>query len=260
MQHAKRNIDQSIKKACERRVEELHDEELFKEHPPREDCPICFLPLPLDAGQKAFQTCCGKLICKGCIYAMRKEARGRRKIDLCAFCRVPTPTDEEIVRRINKLIEADNAYALYVLASYYARGISGMPQDFEEASELFLKAGELGCAEAYCNLGVSYDSGMGVEVDKKKAKHYYELAAMNGNVNARFNLGCMEGQAGNHHRAYAHFILSAKAGDNKSLDAVKKGFIDGVMTKDGYANILRAHQQRQDEMKSDDRDKARSIL
>ena len=48
-----------------------------------------------------------------------------------------------------------------------------------KANELLLKAGELGCAEAYRNLGMSYNNGLGVEVDKKKAKHYYELAAMN---------------------------------------------------------------------------------
>ena len=43
------------KEACDKRVAELHDEALFKEHPPREECPICFLPLPLDvalAGDK----------------------------------------------------------------------------------------------------------------------------------------------------------------------------------------------------------------
>jgi len=33
------------KKACERRVAELHDEQLFKEVEP-EECPICFLTLP----------------------------------------------------------------------------------------------------------------------------------------------------------------------------------------------------------------------
>ena len=33
------------KKACERRVAELHDEALFKDPPPPEECPICELPL-----------------------------------------------------------------------------------------------------------------------------------------------------------------------------------------------------------------------
>ena len=135
------------KKACERRVAELHDEELFKEHPRREDCPICYLPLPLDTRQTTFQPCCGKLICLGCMYAMNKEARERGKIDLCAFCRTPTTrSDEEEVdekvKRTKKLMEAGNAYAFYNVAVYYERGIRGMPQDFEKAHELYLRGGE----------------------------------------------------------------------------------------------------------------------
>jgi len=31
-------------------------------------------------------------------------------------------------------------------------------------------------------------------MDKKKAKYYWELAAINGDLNARHNLGCMEGK------------------------------------------------------------------
>ena len=138
---------------------------------------------------------------------------------------------------------------------YYADGDQEMPQDMN-LIELWLRAGELGCANAYYNLGVAYYSGRGVEVDKKKAEHYWELAAMDGDISARHNLGCMEERAGNYHRAYKHYILAAKAGYKKSLDAVKDGFREGHVTKDEYAYSLRAYQSRQDEMKSDDRDKA----
>jgi hypothetical protein len=34
------------KKPCKQRAAELHDEALFKEPPPKEDCPICFQPMP----------------------------------------------------------------------------------------------------------------------------------------------------------------------------------------------------------------------
>ena len=135
-----------------------------------------------------------------------------------------------------------------------------MPQDFAKANELFLRAGELGCADAYCNLGNSYYTGRGVEVDKKKANDFYELAAMNGNVHARHNLGCEEFEAGNYHRAYKHFILAARAGYKLSLDVVKDGYMDGDVTKDEYANALRAYQQQQDEMKSEGRDKAEACV
>ena len=188
---------------------------------------------------------------------MEEEARGRGKINLCAFCREPKPTSaEEDIKRLQKLMEVNNADAFSHFGGYYAQGIRGVPQDFPKANELYLRAAELGCGEAYNNLGYSYDNGEGVEMDKKKAIHFYELAAMNGSVTARHNLGCWEFRAGNHHRSYKHFLLAAKAGFKLSLDQVKKGFMHGFVTKDEYANALRAYQQRHDEMKSDDRHKA----
>ena len=105
------------KKICKKRAAELHDEALFKGHPPNEDCPICFLPLPLDIYKTTFNACCGKGICNGCIDAMHEEASGRGKINICAFCREPNPiSDEEAIQRIQKLKESDHAYAFYVLA------------------------------------------------------------------------------------------------------------------------------------------------
>ena len=253
------------KKKCDRRVAELYDEALFKDHPPNEDCPICMLPLPLDTGQTEFKSCCGKIICSGCIYAMAMEdiKKGKKELEehLCAFCRTPeTSSDEERNRMLEKLVEKGNADAFYRLAFYYAEGSDGMPQDHQKANELWLKAGELGCAKAYSKLGYSYDNGRGVEIDKMKAKHYWEFAAMNGNVHARFNLGALELMAGNHQRAYKHMIIAARAGCNKSLDIVKKGFNNGLVTKDEYAGTLRAYHECQTEMKSELRDAAALML
>ena len=125
---------------------------------------------------------------------------------------------------------------------------------------MYLKAGELGCAAAYYNLGQSYREGTGVEVDEKKAKYYYELAAMGGDIMARNSLAAMEGNAGNNERAKKHLILAAKAGFKISLVNVKEYFMQGIVTKDEYANTLRAHQKSLDEMKSDIRDKAELAL
>ena len=152
-----------------------------------------------------------------------------------------------------------NSVAYYQLAGYYARGIMGMPRDLVKANELYLKAGELGCAEAYSRLGYSYDNGQGAERDEKKARHYWEPAAMMGDAYARYNLGLLEGKAGNHQRAMKHFILAARAGYPKSLDVVKDGFMDGLVTKHGYEIILRAYHERQTEMKSEARDLAADV-
>jgi len=248
------------KKKCERRVAELHDEKLFKEHPPREECPICFLPLPRKSELILFKSCCGKHICCGCIYAIAisevSEQLEEELVDLCPFCRTQAPNSvEERISRIRKLMEAGNAYAIYELAGYYDDG-DGLPQDYQQSNELLLKAGELGCHEAYHNLGINYDLGNGVEVDKKKAKHYYELAAMGGCVGARNDLGIMELKAGNYDRAYKHFILAANAGDEDSLDIVKQGLKERLVTKVEFASALRAYHERQKEANSDARDKA----
>ena len=149
-----------------------------------------------------------------------------------------------------------DADAFLRLAGLYYYGTCGMPQDMAKTNELYLKAGEVGCATAYYNLGNQYDNGRGVEINKKKAKHYYELAAMNGDVAARNNLGCAESRAGTHKRAFKHFMLAARAGDKLSLENVKQGYTIGRVTKEEYANTLRAYQKSQDEMKSEARDKA----
>ena len=53
------------------------------------------------------------------------------------------------------------------LAGYYAQGSNGMPQDWAKANELWLKAGELGYAEGYYNLGVNYEMAMARKQTKK---------------------------------------------------------------------------------------------
>ena len=185
---------------------------------------------------------------------------GDKNMKLCPFCKTPPPkSNEDRVKRVNKLMEKDNERAFNQIAGNYADGTMGLPQDWARANELYLKAGELGCAGAYYNLGIHYYNGNGVEVDMKKAKHYFELAVMNGDIDARHNLGCMERQAGNHQRAFKHCLISARAGHKLSLNMVKKGYIDGFVTKDEYANTLRSYQKSQDEMKSDMRDKAQSF-
>src|SRR5210317_1751490 len=82
------------KKECRRRAAELHDEALFKQPPPLEDCPICFLWLPsLHSGHR-YNACCGKRICSGCVYAGALVGDDQ----LCPFCRTPAPiSDEEIM-------------------------------------------------------------------------------------------------------------------------------------------------------------------
>jgi len=245
------------KKACEKRVAEMHEEALFTEIEP-EECPLCMLPLPIDSKESILEPCCGKRICNGCILAMGMSG-GK---DLCPFCRTPpTSSDEEEIERLNKVMNNGNGGASYLLAGHYANGRYGLPQDYRKAVELNLKAGECGYAAGYYNLGQAYRMGIGVEADTKKAKHYYELAVMNGYVYARHNLALIEGQGGNFQRAKKHFMIAARAGMKESLEMVKKiGFEKGILTKDEYEATQRAYHNSIDGMKSESRDKIAAIL
>ena len=238
------------KKACKKRVAELHEEALFKEVEP-EECPICLLPLPLDPSQICFKSCCGKIICNGCIYAML-VSEGKQ---MCPFCRTLKVDLAQDFKNTQKLVKKGNANAMHALAAFYSRGMI-VPRNMIKANELQLKAGELGCADAYFNLSNSYEDGTGVERSLKKAKYYSELGAINGCISARQNIGRLEGQAGNHHRSFKHYMIAARGGDDNALDMIKQGFMARFVTKDEYSSTLRAYQTRIGEMKSDQREKA----
>jgi len=235
------------------------DEELFKQPPPyQEDCPICFIRLPLLHSGSKYKICCGKVICSGCCYAPVYDNQGN-KVDnkKCPFCRIPTPaTHKEANERIKKRIEAGDPIAMQSMGCVYRDGGFGLPQDYTKALELFHRAGELGHAEAYNNIGYLYDNGRGVEVDKKKANYYFELGAMRGDTAARYNLGRVEYKTGNKERALRHFMIAVRGGWSKSLDTIKKMYMNGYATKDVYTKALQSYQAYLGEIRSPQRDKA----
>ena len=157
---------------------------------------------------------------------------------------------------VEKRVASGDVNAMRNLACHYSRGDMGLPQNYKKAMKLWLRAGELGCAMAYNNLGASYEIGRGVVRDEKKANHYYALAAMGGNAMARHNLGAAEYNAGNMNRAVQHWMISSAAGLDDSLSAVRKCFMHGYATKDDFEKALRAHKDAKDEMKSEQRDAA----
>ena len=69
--------------------------------------------------------------------------------------------------------------AIIELGFCYAHGLGGI-WDFEKSIELFLKAAELGSAEAEENLGMSYYLGRGVRQDLKKALYWFRRAKAHG--------------------------------------------------------------------------------
>ena len=252
---------------CERRVAELYneelelqkqaaelrDEELFRQPTLEEDCLICMLRLPnLQTGMK-YKSCCGKVICSGCIYEVAKRYRGF----LCPFCRDPEATsDAEYIGKIEKRIDAKDAQAIHNLGCHYDEGSHGLPQNIDRALELWHRASQLGHAASYSNIGLAYLDGRGVGRDKKKANNYYELAAKGGFSTARHNLGLFELQKGNWDRALKHYMIAVRSGNDDALDMIRQMAMNGDATKDDYTKAQQVYQAYLNEIKSNQRDQA----
>ena len=239
----------------------ISDDELFKQPPPKQDCPICMLPMPHAPGifdiRTAYQPCCGKRLCNGCMLAANDEMDEGNIKRLCPFCRVPIHEgDNEFISRCKIRMVHDDAMAIQFLGSCYNNGGYGLPKDREKAMELFIRAAELGSAQAHNNIAFLYENGQGVEEDMIKAQYHYKLAAIGGHEEARDKLGHIEGLRGNNNQALKHFIIGASCGYDDSLDMVGAAYQGGGLSKDEYAKMLRTYQTSIDEMKSEQRSKA----
>ena len=87
----------------------ISDDDLFKDPPPKEDCPICFLPMPYAIGacgvQTTYQPCCGKILCSGCMDVAQEEMNKGNIKECCPFCRKPlAESDEEHFDRCHSLV------------------------------------------------------------------------------------------------------------------------------------------------------------
>ena len=174
------------------------DELLFKvPSPSKEDCPICLLPMPIDELKCIYAPCCGKFICHGCQYQTIMVAATSKKssslITKCAFCREPTiVSDKEFIAMCKKRMAAGDGNAFCFLGMNYHDGLLGLQQSNGKAAELWLKGAAHGSVPAQCQVAIAYHQGLGVDQNGKKAIHFYQLAAMGGDVTSRFVVGDFE--------------------------------------------------------------------
>jgi len=200
------------------------------------------------------------MICSGCSYAPVYDNQGNKvdddKQNKCPFCRTPACNTEEMMKRLQKRVDAEDPVGIHNLGIFYRDGKHGLPQDHAKALENWHRAAELGHAAAYCNIGNAYYDERGVRRDMKKTKHYYELAAVGGDVFGRYNLGNNEANAGNMNRALKHYMIAVEGGYAGSLKSIKELYSHGYATKDDYTKALQLYQEYLGEIKSDQRDKA----
>ena len=240
---------------CEKRAAELRDEILFKqpESSCYGDCPICFVPLPIDQSKSALWPCCSKVICEGCRYAQLLRDPLKQ---ICAFCRHPAPKSEaEAGLNLMKRVEKNDPVAMTQMGTErYYEG------DYSSAFEYLTKAAELGDADAHNKLAQMYYHGKGVEEDEKKASYHWEEAAIGGHPDARHNLGVIEMDNGRPERAVKHFIIAANLGDEDSMKALWGCFAGGYISKDNLNAILRAHHTAVNATKSPQRKAVEELM
>ncbi len=240
--------------ACKKRVAESRDELLFKqpESTHRGDCPICSLPLPLEAEKSTLMSCCSKMICNGCFEANQRREWEMRLEHSCPFCRVAKEESGE--RSIERMEANDPAAIRQEGAEQYQKG------DYQVAFKYYTKAARLGDVEAHFVLGAMYHNGQGVEMDEMKEKYHFEEAAIGGHPLARYNLGCHEYDNGNVERAVKHWIIAANQGQDDSIKKLLEAFKEGDVSKDELAAALRAHKAAVDETKSPQREYTEQYL
>jgi tetratricopeptide (TPR) repeat protein len=239
---------------CKKRAKESQDNSLFRQpdgsH--RGECPLCFLPMPLDPRKSTFNSCCSKHICDGCEYAHHVKSGSQT----CPFCRESlADDDDEEERRLMKRIKANDPAALrYMGTERYFEG------DHDTAVKYWTKAAELGDMEAHCNLGESYHEGDVVVKDEEKGVYHLEMAAIGGDPDARHYLAVIEERNGNVKRAVKHFIIAANLGYEESMKALWKHYSAGNITKEDLEATLRTHKAATDAMKSPEREAAEAWL
>ena len=99
---------------------EVADTDLFAPVPPKEDCPVCFLPLPVRDNDVFYMCCCGKHVCGGCIYSSGVNGL---KVQ-CVFCREPFVSDHspEHCERLERRMEKQDPLAFMYRALQYEKG------------------------------------------------------------------------------------------------------------------------------------------
>ena len=243
----------NVAKAKEAEAELHHDDTLFSQPEGTHlgECPICFLPLPIEPQKSLFKTCCSEIICQGCRYAnIMSNKHDEIKACSCPFCREePAVSGEENRKRIMNRVKANDPAALHHMGKkYYDEG------DYNNALKYLIKAAELGDLMAYYQLGRMYEMGRGVEEDVEKAIYHFETAAIGGHPHARHNLAVMEARNGNMERAVKHAIIAAKLGYDDSMKALWIFFKYGDISKEDLDATLRTNQTAIDGMKSEQRD------
>ena len=266
-----KRLDALVKKLGE----ELKDADLFAQLPPTEDCAICFVPLSRLKSGTLYQTCCGNQIRWAC-YRENKASINKRNeknagkkdkkpiVFTCPFCREPEPgSGPEYVRKLQARCLQKDQNALSIMGDVYRTGEHETLRDELKTLDCWIQAVELGDAVACVQIGVIYDRGDGVAVNKERLALFQRAGALRGDICAHNYIGLHEYRdLGNHEIGIRHWKIAAEAGMQISLTKLRNIYnADGKLpgkefiTKEYLDFAYRACHGAQLEVKSEERDK-----
>ena len=232
--------------------------DLFAPIQEREECPICMIPLPLTDRDIGFMPCCGKSICIGCDYKHLMTEIKNRVPDhkkKCAFCCQHEP--KNTIKALKKLMKNNNPDAFMAMSSHYKEG-EGVLQSDTRSLEMRINAAELGLAGAFGQIAYNYMEGIAVEQNMTKAFEFLEVAAKKGSCVAHKYLATVHEKNGDIQKSIEHYKVIASAGYQQAMDKLMKAYTDKRVSKEDLTQTLRAFQASKNEIKSKDRDDART--
>jgi hypothetical protein len=167
------------------------------------------LPLPLEGEQSMYESCCGKIVCRGCTVATKRAAIDKSLLENmthsqpsanmeliefqltamqdapCAFCRSERPLNlKENVKRLQVRIDRFNdPVAMNQLGGYLIDGVGGLKQNKKKAMKLYKRSYDLGSPEAADRLSY-YNSA-----NPTLKSQYLKEGARRGNINSCVELG-----------------------------------------------------------------------
>lgn len=100
--------------------------------------------------------------------------------------------------------------------------------DFTRAIDLYERGAALGDAACWTGLGYMFDTGQGVEPDKRRAMKCYQAAWRRQDVAAANNIAILYRESGNRRAMFRWFRRAAEYGDDGAYLELAKCYRDGV--------------------------------
>src|SRR6266511_5244103 len=133
-----------------------------------------------------------------------------------------------------KEIAPKNGFSAYAAGLHKQYGYGGITTNASDAFNFFKMAAQNGFVPAYNKVGLCYDLGTGVEVDKEKAFEWIQKSAVAGDKYGQYNSGLYYGTGNgcekNTTKAFEWYLKAAEQGYTTALNKVGICYKNGMGT------------------------------